>query len=272
MHYSAAGLLWAIILILVGCVLRMSFIAVWARLVLLLFIFLMIQVGPLPLFKFVLLQEVTTLLFLVARFFSLHVFIAAVLLFKMALPPFHIWFSSLLFKIRWPPIALFLSLFKVLPFLLLFEVGVSQGPLVVLILLRGAFLFLCDNVVKLIFFSSASSAFWILLLGRASYYKAITLLVLYVAFMVYFFFLSEGEEYRKALFIVLMGFPPLLFFLVKYFIGLLVLNKGLVLALILAWLINFKVYMGAVVHLKYTSLGGGKYLLLILLPSLLLLL
>jgi hypothetical protein len=161
-------------------------------------------------------QSLSGMIFLYRMlYFNSSYLMLMALLIKRGFPPFFSWITNL--KWSWFPFILFLTFHKRLPLLILFTLWIDKLVFIIfviyaLILIYGSF-----SVFRIILLRRVVDSAWILLLPKINYFWLYTLL--YSA--IWIIWARKNYDYRNTKsnnrfnFLILLSFPPFIFFLFK---------------------------------------------------------
>ena len=173
---------------------------------------------------FFLVQEVSTFVFLFAILFVFPVFVILITLFmKIAVPPLHFWFLSILKRIVPLSLILFLTVIKIIPFYIVRQLFsfFYIFILCVIMLLRNLIIYNSVKARELFLFSSALNFFWFC----TCFLVRIKLFFLYLFFYLFLIFklfelnvMQEKIVMTVFVFVILIGTPPFFIFFLKWVI------------------------------------------------------
>ena len=177
-----------------------------------------IQSAPVFLLSLFLGEEVLSLALICAWVLQMPIAIILLMLLKLGIPPAHIWLIPILQQIKWYAFRIFITIYKLAPITLAIHLFIVI-PLVFLLLFFSALVFLLTirYFRPILLFSSNINLIWIWLICSNSCKLAIIFLIIYLAIILAVLISSSlTRNLSRGLLVLIMGLPPLLFFLVKW--------------------------------------------------------
>jgi len=171
--------------------------------------------------KFIFVQEILRallILFFISSLYSESI-LFILLIIKIGIPPFHSWVILLIKRISWLECIIFLTLLKVVPIYIVYNIRFNLNIVLVLSVVSTFLLFSSSNVKEILFFSRRRNRLLIVLVSYFSYSKAIYFFLFYSLLLVWVIWDIERKrsiDISSCLLLVFIGVPPLIIFIVKY--------------------------------------------------------
>ena len=175
--------------------------------------------GQLPSLKFFVIQEVASVNIIFSFALKIPIVLILIVLLKIAIPPFHRWFFSIIPIIRIGHFVFFITFIKLIPFVILYIV--IHFISFILILLGFAYTFyifiIISNVPGLLFISRGLRRYYFIILLKI---KVSLFFILFMFYRVFLFVSSRRrliipKNVEPLLFVVLFGLPTLVMFFFK---------------------------------------------------------
>jgi len=171
--------------------------------------------------KFIFIQELLTSLLIFTFMFSssLTLVIVILLIIKIGLPPFHSWAMFLLKSRRWSEYITFLTILKIIPLFILFNIFIDLKPLLVFFIISSVLLLVSLSVKQILFFSRRRNNLFMIIIRHFSFFLAATYFILYCLLLLLTVWNAESKlttEFSRFILFIFIGIPPMVIFILKY--------------------------------------------------------